>query len=242
MNSVFTDKGPTMRHLLTVLVALSLTGCGLAPNSSQRLATERQALLKARSLTSESLYPADLGTRWRYRTMARSGDGPERPGAEQVFTIVQAETASGSHQAVMERRFGDRPMLPTLIVRNAEGVTLSRYLRPEDGSLTVLKWPLTPGMSWAGRTWPQAQETITYEGTQSVTVPAGTYTAAKLEHRIQYKTGNVDQLHYWYAPGFGMVKAVEGLTVDLGQGPVKHQVTCELTSFETATGSVGLQP
>lgn len=229
-----------MTRLLCALLALGLAGCGTGPQTS--LHTSQPALLKARSLTAESLYPAELGARWSYRTMSRSGSAPERPGPEQVFTILSADTASGSLEAVMERRFGERRMPNTLIVRNSQGVTLSRHLRPEDGSITVLKWPLTKGSSWQGRSWAHAQETIHYAGTESVRVPAGTYEAARIDHRILYQTGASDSLHYWYAPGVGMVKAVEGLTVDMGQGPVLQQVTCELTSYARATGTAGLRP
>lgn len=229
-----------MTRLLCVLFALSLAGCGTGPQVS--LQHKQPARFKARSLTAESLYPVELGAVWRYRTMSRSGSAAERPGPEQVFTIRSVDTASGSLQGVMERRFGERQMPSTLIVRSPEGVTLSRHLRPEDGSIMVLKWPLTNGASWQGRTWAQAQETIHYAGTESVRVPAGSYEAARLDHRILYQTGASDELHYWYAPGVGMIKAVEGLTVDLGQGPVLQQVTCELTSYAQASGSVGLQP
>lgn len=227
-----------MNKLLGTLLALALAGCGVAPQT--RLVAERPSLLGARSLTAASLYPVELGARWRYRTMAHSGDAPDRPGPEQVFTIVQVEAATGSLRGVMERWFGERQMPSTLIERSAEGVTLSRYQKPEDGSITVLKWPLTPGSSWPGRSWAQAQETIQVAGTESVRVPAGLYEAVRLDHVIRYQTGSTDELHYWYAPGVGMVKAIEGLTVDLGQGPVLHQVTCELTSY--ATGAVGLRP
>lgn len=230
-----------MRTLLGTLLALGLTGCGLTPQTSPLATAERQAV-KARSLTAESLYPVELGARWRYATRQRSGNAAERPGPEQVFTILEAEVATDSVRGVMERRFGDRQMPSTRIVRTSEGVVLSRHLRPEDGSITVIKWPLTPGASWPGRTWPQAQEIIHYSGTESVTVPAGTYVAARLDHRIRYNSGLVDEQRYWYAPGVGMVKAVEGLTIDMGQGPVRHEVTCELTSYQTASGSVGLRP
>jgi len=230
----------SMTKLFCALLAFSLAGCGIAPQTG--LVAKRSTLMKARSLTAESLYPLEPGARWQYRTTSRSGDGPEHPGPDQVFNLVQVEAATGSMQAVMERRFGERQMPSTLIVRTSEGVTLSRYLKPEDGSITVLKWPLTPGANWPGRSWPQAQETIQYAGTESVRVPAGTYEAARMDHVIRYQTGSTDELHYWYAPGVGMVKAIEGLTVDLGQGPVFHQVTCELTSYTVATGSVGLEP
>lgn len=230
-----------MTRALVALLALSLVGCGLS-SPTNRLNAQSAATVKARSLTSESLYPTQVGWQWRYQTKQRAGDAPERPGQEQVFTIVSVENASDSVHAVMERRFGDRQAPSTLIVRNAEGVTLSRYQHPEEGSLTIMKWPLIAGANWPGRTWTQAkaQETIRYIATESVQVPAGTFEAVRFEHHIAYQAGHTDKLIYWYAPRMGMVKAIEGLMMDWGQGPTLYQATCELTSYGPASPSVGL--
>jgi hypothetical protein len=73
---------------------------------------------------------------------------------------------------------------------------------------------------------------IAFVGTESIAVPAGVFESYHLEHRITNATGAQDKLNYWYAPGVGMIKAIEGLTVDLGQGPVYREVKTELMRFE----------
>lgn len=216
-----------MRRSLLALSVLSLflAGCAALPGATP--ATSEESRLTA--LQSASIYPLTQGLTWRYRTVSRSGDGPERPGPDQVSTVRESERVQGQVRAIVDRKTGDRQMPPTRAVVDERGVVLSRANAPEDGSITVLAFPLEPGRSWAGRSWgATAQETITIVGTESVTVPAGTFVATRTRHRIAYATGAEDFLHYWYAPGVGMVKAIEGLTIDMGSGPVRHQVTAEL--------------
>ncbi|MNK56045.1 hypothetical protein D3C87_750700 [compost metagenome] len=219
-----------MRWTLLALPALSLVVVGCSSHFGAPLATSDASTLAARN--TQSIYPLTKGLTWRFQTVSRSGDGPERPGPEQFSQVVESEYVLGQVRAVVVRKVGDREFPPTRAVVDARAVTLSRANTPEDGSITVLNFPLDPGRTWPGRSWgAQAQETITVVGTESVTVPAGTFEATRTRHRIAYATGTEDLLHYWYVPGIGMVKAIEGLTVDLGQGPVLQQVTAELKSW-----------
>ncbi|HEY9897742.1 MAG TPA: hypothetical protein V6D00_01050 [Pantanalinema sp.] len=224
-----------MTKKLLALLPLLLAGCGLAGAGGPLSQTGTGALKAKQVVDFEALYPLSAGSEWRYSTLQRNGDGPERPGQEQRMTVVESNTEAGVTTAVVERFYGDRQSPTTLAVRSATGVVLSRYGQPELGSLSVMKFPLAAGARWGGRIKPNVTETVAYEGTASVTVPAGTFVAQRLTHYLQYPAGNVDRLDYWYAPGVGMVKAVEGLTIDLGQGPKLNQVTAELTSFKPGT-------
>ncbi len=217
------------RRLLGLpLLALFFVGCASLPGAP--LASRDAKTLSARQ--SQAIYPLTAGMFWRYSTVSRSGNGPERPGPDQLSQVVESESLQGLVRAVVSRKTGEREMPPTRAVVDAQGVTLSRHLKPEDGSITVLSFPLQAGRSWPGRSWgDHAQETITIVGTESVSVPAGTFEATRTRHRIAYATGAEDLLHYWYVPGIGMVKAIEGLTVDLGGGPVLQQVTAELKEW-----------
>lgn len=210
--------------LLTVVVA------GCASFAGAPLATPDAASLAARG--AQSIYPLTKGLYWRYQTVSRSGDGPERPGADQVSQVIESEYVLGQVRAVVSRKNGEREMPPTRAVVDSRAVTLSRANAPEDGSITVLNFPLEPGRTWPGRSWgAHAQEYISIVGTESVKVPAGTFEATRTRHRIAYATGAEDFLHYWYVPGIGMVKAIEGLTIDMGQGPFLQQVTAELKEW-----------
>jgi hypothetical protein len=98
-------------------------------------------------------------------------------------------------------------------------------------SLKVLTFPVQPGQSWAGRLWTFAKETLTAEGWESVTVPAGTFRAWHVTHRIAYDGGHGDTLAYWYAPGAGMIKAHEENTLMMSGAPVRFSVDGELTAI-----------
>lgn len=217
-----------LRRLALPLLALSVVGCASLPGTP--LTRSEASSLSA--LQTQGIYPLKKGLAWRYRTLLRNGDGPERQGDDQFSQVIESEYVLGQVRAVVARRTGAREMPATRAVADARAVTLSRHSSPQDGSITVLSFPLEPNRSWPGRSWgAHAQETITVVGTESITVPAGTFSAARLRHRIAYATGAEDLLHYWYAPGVGMVKAIEGLTIDMGGGPVLHQVTAELKAW-----------
>lgn len=220
-----------MTKKLLALLPLLLAGCGLAGTGQPLSGTGATALKAKQVVDFEALYPLEAGTEWRFRTTQRNGDGPDRPGQEQRMIVTESKLEAGVTTAVVERFYGERQSPTTLAVRSAQGVVLSRYGQPELGSLTVMKFPLAAGAKWGGRVKPNVEETVAYEGTASVTVPAGTYSAERLTHYLKYPNGHVDRLDYWYVKGIGMVKAVEGLTLDLGQGPKLNQVTAELSSF-----------
>lgn len=205
--------------------ALCLPGCTRTPATT----FSRTASFQTKRVPQ--LYPLEKGWQWVYRTRQRVGDGPEQPGADHRFTIVECSEHEGKTEAVMERRYGNFQAPSTFIERTDDAVLLSRYGHPEQGSIAVLRFPLTAGKSWPGRTWQQAKEIISFLGAESIEVPAGTFSSHHLEHRIEYQDGRTDRLHYWYAPGVGLVKAIEGLTVDLGQGLQFREVTTDLAEF-----------
>lgn len=213
-----------MKRLGVGLLAVGLVGCG----GALPLGSSESAPVAVRSVNGlGALYPAEPGRYWVYATTSRADEGPERPQPDQRFSITEASASADGWRAVMKRWFGDRPMPPTLIERSGEAVVLSRWGQPELGSLTVLKWPLSAA-PWPGRRWAQAAETVSITGTESVTVPAGSYLAVTTEHAIRYESGRVDRLRYWYVAGIGMVKAIESLTIDLGQGPSVQTATAQL--------------
>ncbi|MNX72051.1 hypothetical protein D3C86_1033880 [compost metagenome] len=224
-----------MTKKLLALLPLLLAGCGLAGTGTPLSASAPSTLKAKQALDFQALYPLEAGTEWRYRTLQRNGDTPERPGQEQRMLVTESKTEQGVTTAAVMRFYGDRQSPTTQAVRSAEGVVLSRYGQPELGSLTVMKFPLTRGAKWGGRIKPNVTETVAYEGTASVTVPAGTFVAERLTHYLTYPNGTMDRLDYWYVSGIGLVKAVEGVTLDLGQGPKLNQVTAELTSFTPPT-------
>ncbi|HBN10303.1 MAG TPA: hypothetical protein DD435_17245 [Cyanobacteria bacterium UBA8530] len=220
----------TGRKLAFGLTVLLISGCS-APATLVLKRPAASSSLRALS-TAESLYPLSVGIEWRYQTVSRTGDGNERPGEDHRFRISECAGGPEGTSAVMERWYGDRPFPATAILRTGESVVLSRQGHPEQGSITILKFPLRSAQPWPGRTWSQAKEMISFVGTESIEVPAGVFESYHLEHDITYANETQDKLHYWYAPGVGMIKAIEGLHVDLGQGSVYQEVKTELKRFE----------
>jgi hypothetical protein len=108
---------------------------------------------------------------------------------------------------------------------------------PTDGELTtslqILSFPPQAGQSWTGRVWTFAKETLTAQGWEQITVPAGTYKAWHVTHRIAYDDGRSDNLGYWYAPGTGMIKAHEESTLVMGGQATKYSVDGELTASQS---------
>jgi hypothetical protein len=66
---------------------------------------------------------------------------------------------------------------------------------------------------------------------ETVTVPAGTFEAMRVDHEITYAQGATDTLNYWYAPGVGCVKMIERTTLFSGPTPTHLEVIGELTSW-----------
>jgi hypothetical protein len=96
--------------------------------------------------------------------------------------------------------------------------------------LKILTLPLAQGDSWTGRVWTFAKETLTAQGWEQVTVPAGSYRAWHVTHRLAYDDGRSDHLAYWYAPGVGMIKAHEENTMVMNGQTVRYSVDGELTT------------
>lgn len=101
-------------------------------------------------------------------------------------------------------------------------------------SLQILSLPPQAGQSWTGRVWTFAKETLTAQGWEPITVPAGSYKAWHVVHRIAYDDGRLDNLGYWYAPGVGMIKAHEESTLVMGGQPTRYSVDGALTDRTNA--------
>lgn len=221
--------------MLGIFLTMALVGCGtLADRQPLR---EASASLSAQA-KQEALYPVTVGSFWRYETVQRNGQEPERPGAEQRIAITRELDGNQGSKVLLERWYGAFQPPTTLVETTPQGVTLSRYSKPEEGSITILQYPLVKGKSWTGRVWPRkAAETITYVGTESIEVPAGRFVASRLEHAIRYASGHTDTLCYWYAPGVGMVQASETMSLDQGGVLVPHSVKAMLVEFGKTRGS-----
>lgn len=186
------------------------------------------------------LYPVTAGSRWTYVLHQRQADGSEQD-RPMTIAITRAETRpDGVVEAVTERQYQNWSPPATRVLRHPDKVVLSRLSDPEDGpSITVLKTPFVPGAEWPGRLLGGGHsETIRAVGQEEVSVPAGRFTAYRVDHLIRYATGGTDTLNYWYAPGVGVVKMIERTTLYQDGKPLHLQVVGELETYVIGAGAL----
>ncbi|MDB5097239.1 MAG: hypothetical protein JWM80_1660 [Cyanobacteria bacterium RYN_339] len=191
-----------------------------------------------RALDTADLYPLIQGQRWEYELLQRQNDAAPVKKA-MTIALTRVEAKGDTTEATLERTYGSFAPPPTRVVKTAAGVRLSRLADPVDGpSITILKFPLQAGQTWPGRDFGGGNtETIAPQGAEAVDVPAGHFDAQRVDHHIAYANGATDTLSYWYAPGVGLVKMIERITVWQGDQAMHLASTGSLTLRGSAAGS-----
>lgn len=172
-------------------------------------------------------YPLEQGLRWDY-VLRQTHQGHPMP--ERSMTMGIAESTrreDGSVEATLQRRYKDLQLPATRVVADGSRVVLARAADPLTGpSLTILRWPASPGDVWQGRPLPTGNsEAVVVIGEETVEVPAGRWKALRVDHRLTYADGDGDVLSYWYAQGVGCVRMIERTTVTMGGE--KHKLAVE---------------
>jgi len=229
---------------LSFLAACQLYTPALAPPVN-RPAPQRLLALSAEQIAR--YYPMEAGRSWTFALEQTQNDQDNTKFKTMTMLTEPLPTEGGAEQAILRRRYPDSDVLPnpTLIRRFPDRVELSRYqetvraaFAPQLEALeaeaprfvTAMKLPFEPGQRWQGRIFNGGTEFIYVVGEETVTVPAGTFQALKIEHHKQYANGKEDFLRYWYAPDVGMVKLYEELTFYYGQW-LKFRSTGMLTDY-----------
>lgn len=224
-------------RLLIGLLALPLiaSSCSVAPVASQRPSSVKAAQ------SAQHPYPVVPGMVWEYQTRQKRNDGSFSERWMKMRITSAQDLGEGVTEAVLERESPSGQARPTRIRVHPDKVVLTRLASPPDGpSLTIMKTPPTVGETWPGRPYTNGnRETISAQGWEDVTVPAGTFRAWRVDHKVDYAQGGSDTLNYWYAPGVGTVKMVERLTLWMGPEPTHLEVTASLTAV-TQGGPAGL--
>ena len=199
----------------------------------------------------ERYYPMEAGRSWTFALAQTRNDIPQS--TKTMLMHTESLGSEGEAQtAVLRRNYpaSDIKPLPSLIKRFPDRVELSRYqgniLResfqlPENergvNFVTALQMPFEVGNSWEGRIFQGGTETIRVAGFETLDIPAGRFESLKIEHHLRYNNGKADFLRYWYAPGVGMVKLYEELTVYYGQW-LKFKSTGTLTAFSAPSAQI----
>ena len=156
------------------------------------------------------------GTEWTYRHGGPAGGGTA------VWSVAREEAIDGVPHYVLKSgateifyRKSDRASSRETV----NGVIVSKYTP----SRLLYKWPMSLGQSWEqtlseerprDRQKSERVDTVTVEGEETVTVPAGTFKTFKIVCRNK-KTGTI-RYEMWYSPEVGQwVKLRENL--DSGQ-------------------------
>ncbi|PIQ28718.1 hypothetical protein COW36_11875 [bacterium (Candidatus Blackallbacteria) CG17_big_fil_post_rev_8_21_14_2_50_48_46] len=227
--------------IFSALFFLSACQATLAPNPVSRSSVKT---LSASEI--KRYYPLEAGRSWTFSLEQSQNDQPNTKFKTMIMRAEPLGVEGEAETAVLRRSYPDSDIkpTPTLVKRFADRVELSRYheqvLResfklPEAevrgvNFLTAMQLPFQAGKAWEGRVFNGGTETIQVMGFETVTVPAGTFQALKIEHHLRYENGKEDYLRYWYAPDLGMVKLYEELTFYYGQW-LKFRSTGVLTQF-----------
>jgi hypothetical protein len=246
-----------MRQLPIALLLL-LSACQSAALPVRAPQSANAPLLAQTAPVNASLlqryYPLEMGRSWTYLLEQSQNDQPNTKFKTMIMRVESNGTEGEAQTAVLRRSYPDSDIkpTPTLAKRFGDRVELSRYheqvlresfalqepaLRGKN-FIIALQMPFESGKAWEGRLFQGGSETIRVVGFETVTVPAGTFQALKMEHHLRYDNGKEDFLNYWYAPDVGMVKLYEELTFYYGQW-LKFRSTGVLKQFTgpvTASG------
>jgi uncharacterized caspase-like protein len=129
------------------------------------------------------------------------------------------------------------------LVANIPGDGIERNFEPP---VPIFSFPLEPGKTWQGKYRNTRGDgrvfdndrSVTVEGWEQVTVPAGTFKALKVSSLTYYRRvdaggsgGGRIVFNYWYAPEVGRPVRIED--VNIGNNGVVHQdFTSELVSYK----------
>lgn len=193
------------------LTVLLLAGCGSlkAPIAGVRAMNGPDAKRTVRP--SADIFPTEVGHTWRYAVVAHPQDEPDRdyPGSQTMTVEAASRTAKGFTITLRDQdSFSDHMRFPEI---RFDGSTLTiagmTYFgaassRADDLTIGFLTLPLELGRKWDDGQW--CGKVLARE---TVTVPAGTFDAWKLEGIGTYEQEYTSVGDYWFAPGVGIVKS-----------------------------------
>lgn len=235
-----------MKKLLFLsLTSILFVACSKT-NNFQAVTEIEQSNILASKKTNDNInyYPLKKDMAWTYK-LTQSQDGQSNNKfKEMTMSVVDEKIEDGFESYVLKRYYPSSSIQPnqTLAKVFPDHIELSRYIQQEVFNTTKLpsrtkdyiismKIPMKDGESWEGRDFSEGTELISVKGSETITVPFGTFNCVKINHHLVYKNGKSDDLFYWYAPNIGMVKLHEEITVQLGDRFVKMAADGELTNF-----------
>ena len=177
-------------------------------------------------------FPTAVGAKM---VLGRTAFNPgQRAGVVSEFTetVTRVEEKDGVFTVAVETDYGRKPTTVSYRVSGEGLFGISDEADP---------YPLIRLSAAAGETWQRGkagQHTTTYTmgKAEAVEVPAGKFTALRVDSVVTSPTGSTgEQVTHWYAPGVGKVK----VEVTISGHPV---MTIELKEFTPGTGEKKDEP
>jgi hypothetical protein len=241
-------KGSIHALVSALVVAAALLACSLSGGTPPLLQSNTG------SFCDDTTYPVVEGATWTFKG---TGDGGQ---STRVDTITDVGTNSFLIESKVTDSSGTTASVVTwtctadgLVMSMSDGGQFSGVAQSSAASAQMSTLSVTgvtlPIAFGPGDNWTQISEyqltsptytgpltyiiEITVTGEESVSVPAGTFDALRLEMHgtlsFGDEEGSMDQgVESWYVPGIGTVREVSGAS--FGGGPAYTQ-TFELTSY-----------
>lgn len=145
-------------------------------------------------------FPTTVGTTWVY--VGSSG--------EQTIVISAVEDKDGAKLVTTEYVSADGKRSPHMVQYVSEkGLFLvAERGKKYDSSWCILKWPHREGDAWETQLKGpfDGRGTMTAGPLEKVKVPAGEFTAGRVEWELSLRNQPPSKSTYWYARGIGLVR------------------------------------
>ncbi len=156
-------------------------------------------------------YPTEVGAKWVY-TVCDADDATGREVVEVVMSVLEPRGEPGvKYVEVGTLVEGKSHSVGYHVAVSAGGLAEGKFEGPEKfvRRTTTLRVPDTLDSRWEvkieGRG--DCKAIHTFRGAEEVEVPAGKFTALRVDTEYQYAHAAWQMWHRWYAPGVGLVKA-----------------------------------
>jgi hypothetical protein len=241
---------------LLVTAGLALAGCKVSMNASGPAAgssspatgssTPAAGGTSSAGAQTTTFFPVGVDNTWVYGTTAAG-----KPGSDITDKMTAVDPVAGGQQVTMSVTSGTAAPVTVKYVFHSDGsitvpmtrfgnktvqLTLGSITWPSKSQLAsgqAVTSPITYTVAVGGKAIHETgQLTVSGAGTQTVTVPAGTYQAQVINEAFAQKVGSLAvkfTLQTWVAGGVGPVKFALGHTGAAGSVPTTVEVLKSFT-------------
>ena len=152
---------------------------------------------------SPLFHPVQKGTRWVY-------EGGPHTGTYVVSAVEKNEKDGSTVVTITQVREGGKEYPHEKLSVSRCGLLWLENSSPFDTPVWLIKNPAKAGDMWnfetSGAGIVEGKGTMRVAGVETVEVPAGKFTAVRVEEKFAAKSGDRYCQTFWYAPGVGVVQ------------------------------------